>query len=145
MQSVEMEKKSKTRVELTWPKPITVDGCVKVIAQALGPNWRDDVSEPSGVQGCEAATAPAPAREQAATAGAVAPAAESLEEAVAEVLPGHDEADATPSAPSSLRRVLDVDPAPPTAPRTFCANHLGLKLECGDLSRGAGDHRLLAF
>ena len=139
MQSVEMEKKSRTRVELSWPKAITVDGCIKVIAKALGENWKKDVTEPAGVPGSgaeeQAATAAAPAGEQAATAEAAPPAADSLEEAVAEVLHGHDEADAMPSEPSSLRRVLDADPAPPTARRSFGAKklklegYLGLKLE----------------
>ena len=58
-QSLVFTKVSKNKVEVAWPRPVSVDTCTRLLKQALGEKWRKFVTDPAGVQGAhqEAATA----------------------------------------------------------------------------------------
>ena len=72
-QALALQKVSRNKVQIGWPRPVSADACARVLKLALGDTWRDLVTDPAGVQGADqtAATAeeevPTP---RAATAGA---------------------------------------------------------------------------
>ena len=95
---LKMETPTKRKVQITWPTPVTIDSCTRVLRQALGQNWEVYVSAPSGTG----------ARTQVPAATAeTADEAESLEDIVGEAIEAAASADpaspaaAAPGAPSS--------------------------------------------
>jgi hypothetical protein len=55
--TLQAEKKSKHRVEITWPQAISEDTCVRFLRIALGDSWGSQLGRPAGVSGTEAVTA----------------------------------------------------------------------------------------
>ena len=54
-ETLKMQKVSKHRVEVTWPRPISEETCTRFFKSALGPDkWRSQVLWPAGVSGTEA-------------------------------------------------------------------------------------------
>ena len=100
MQPLQMEKLTKTKVQITWPAPCVFDNCTRVIQRALGPNWKEFVTIPAGTAGTEA---------RAATAGEAAE-GESLEAAVEAAL---EEAPASELSRTSERGGLSAPSAAP--------------------------------
>ena len=100
MQTLEMDKVTKTKVQITWPAPCVFDNVTRVIQKALGPNWKDFVTVPAGTAGTEA---------PAATAGGAAE-GESLEAAVAAAL---EEAPTSELSRNSERAGLSAPSAAP--------------------------------
>ena len=58
-QRLVLERFSKNKVEVAWPRPVSADPCARFLQLALGDNWRNFVTDPAGVQGAhqEAGTA----------------------------------------------------------------------------------------
>ena len=140
-QSLRMEKITKNKVEITWPAAVVVDTCVRVLKNALGDNWKDCVTEPSGVRGSEqeAATDEAAPGEEAAED-------QTLEEIIGEALTTDkttasgrqaDEENAPSSPPAAAARGASSSGAMgrpqawegPPRPVQDGANLLALKLE----------------
>ena len=93
-QTLQMDKVTKTKVEITWPAPCVFDNVTRVIQRALGPNWKEFVTVPAGTAGTEA-----PAAE-----------GESLEAAVGAAL---EEAQTSELSRNSERAGLSAPPAAP--------------------------------
>ena len=58
-QPLVLEKVSRNKVEVAWPRAVSFDTCVRLLKLALGDNWRNFGTDPAGVQGAhqEAGTA----------------------------------------------------------------------------------------
>ena len=52
-QALTLQKVSRNKVEVSWPRPVTADACTRVLRLALGKNWRNLVTDPAGVQGAD--------------------------------------------------------------------------------------------
>ena len=100
MQTLQMVKVTKTKVQITWPAPCVFDNVTRVIQRALGPNWKEFVTIPAGAAGTEA---------RAATAVGAAE-GESLEAAVEAAL---EEAPASELSRTSERAGLSAPSAAP--------------------------------
>ena len=121
MQSLQMKKLTKTKVQISWPAPCVFDNAVRILKRALGANWKDFVTDPAGTAGTQA---------RAATAGGAAE-GESLEAALGEAL-GTEEAPASELCRTSEHAGLS---APSAAPA------LGASSSGAKGSPGAGDCR----
>ena len=58
-QALTLQKVSRNKVQVSWPRPISADACARVLKLALGENWRDFVTDPAGVQGAHQTAATA--------------------------------------------------------------------------------------
>ena len=56
---LQMEKLTKTKVQITWPMPCTFDACTRVLKKAIGGNWKAYVTAPAGSAGSRAPAATA--------------------------------------------------------------------------------------
>ena len=43
-----MEKLTKTKVQITWPMPCTIDACARVLKRAIGEDWKKYATRPAG-------------------------------------------------------------------------------------------------
>ena len=59
MQPLQMEKLTKTKVQISWPAPCVFDNAVRILKRALGANWKDFVTDPAGTAGTQARAATA--------------------------------------------------------------------------------------
>ena len=57
--ALELQKISRNKVQIAWPRPVCADSCSKVLKHALGDKWRDFVTDPAVVQGASQAAATA--------------------------------------------------------------------------------------
>ena len=62
-QALTLQKVSRNKVQVSWPRPVCADAFAKVLKLTLGDSWRDLVTDPAGVQGAQ--EAPATAEEEA--------------------------------------------------------------------------------
>ena len=50
-QALLLQKVSRNKVQVSWPRPVSADACTRVLRLTLGVHWRDFVTDPAGVQG----------------------------------------------------------------------------------------------
>ncbi len=58
-QALTLQKVSRNKVQVSWPRPVSADACARVLKLALGANWREFVTDPAGVQGAHQTAATA--------------------------------------------------------------------------------------
>ena len=49
--SLVLERVSQKKMEVAWPRPVSVDSCTRFLKAALGDDWRNFVTDPAGAQG----------------------------------------------------------------------------------------------